>query len=198
MERPPTADGPLITPPRQLLWLAAAWALWYAAYRAYYALGGTFGMFGTPVSFADWRLVNGLGAALIVGAAGLPIATVGLWKRPRGRLALLAFGWTAFVGCVMHALVSGVMRVLSLAGAVTIDYPFWAEIDTRAADLQDLFFNEPWFLIEGLLWAAMCLVALGPGPARQRWLLSAIAAIGVLTAIGLLSGTGVIGRFVIG
>jgi hypothetical protein len=41
--------------------------------------------------------------------------------------------------------------MLSLAGLLRIEYSptVWASIDRRAADLQDLFFNEPWFLVEG-------------------------------------------------
>src|ERR687897_1681921 len=41
---------------------AAGWALAYALYRAYYAVGGAAGMFGVPVSESQWRFVNGAGA----------------------------------------------------------------------------------------------------------------------------------------
>jgi hypothetical protein len=33
--------------------ITAGWGFWYAMYRAYYGLGGTVGMFGTPVSRAS-------------------------------------------------------------------------------------------------------------------------------------------------
>jgi hypothetical protein len=35
--------------------IAAGWALFYACYRWYYAAGGTFAMFGTPVSMRQCR-----------------------------------------------------------------------------------------------------------------------------------------------
>jgi len=55
---------------------ACGWALLYAAYRLYYALGGTVGMFGTPVSMSQWRLINAVGAAIILILAVLPVATL--------------------------------------------------------------------------------------------------------------------------
>jgi hypothetical protein len=41
--------------------------------------------------------------------------------------------------------------VLSLTGVHPTHYPpgLWLSIDRRQADLQDLFFNEPWFFVEG-------------------------------------------------
>lgn len=74
----------------------------------------------------------------------------------------------------------------------------WASIDRRAADLQDLFFNEPWFLVEGLGFAALGWIALGSGGRRRWWVGKAITAISVLTVVGMLSATGVIGRTIIG
>jgi len=99
----------------------------------------------------------------------------------------------------MHALIDSIERVLSLAGLLRIEYPtMWASIDRRAADLQDLFFNEPWFLLEGLGFGAIGWIALGPG-SRRRWSVrSSIAATSVLTVIGMLSATGVIGKVIIG
>jgi hypothetical protein len=71
-------------------------------------------------------------------------------------------------------------------------------VDRRAADLQDLAFNETWFLIEGVVWARIAWLILGPSLARRWWIATAVAAIAVLTVIGLLSGLGLIGRFVVG
>jgi len=180
--------------------LAGIWALLYAIYRGYYALGGTAGMFGEPVSWSDWRLINGIAALLLLGAAALPVATARLWQRPRARVVLLAIGWVIAVGCVMHGLVDIATRLLSIAGVIQMDLPFFVagSVDRRMADAQDLFFNEPWFLIEGVLWGAMCWVELTAGRARRWWLASALAAIVALTVIGVLSSAGVIGKFIIG
>jgi hypothetical protein len=185
-------------PGDQLLWAAGAWALFYGVYRAYYALGGTAGMFGTPVSMDDWYAINGVAAAMLFGAAILPVATRQLWWRPPWRFMLVGMAWVVAVGCVMHALIGIVTRVLSLAGILTIDYPFFSSIDRTAADLQALIFNEPWFLVEGVLWGAIGWTALRSDVARRRWLLTTGGAIAVLTAIGVLSSLGVIGRFVVG
>lgn len=87
-ERATKSDGPA----RWTKWPAYAacgWALPYAAYRGYYALGGTVGMFGTPVSMSQWRLINAEGAAIILIGAVLPVATLPLWQRRQARLVLL-------------------------------------------------------------------------------------------------------------
>jgi len=169
----------------------------YAAYRGYYALGGTAGMFGTPASPAQWRAVNLAAAVMLLAVAVLPVAALPLWQRRWPRRFLLAACWVLAVGFVMHALVSDIQRVLSLAGVVHLRYPFFTAIDKHAADIQDLIFNETWFLAEGLLWAVLALLALGPSPARRWWAGTAIAATTALTATGLLSTLHVIGRIVI-
>ena len=68
------------------------------------------------------------------------------------RASLLAAGWT-------FCYVDVGQRLLSLSGKLTVRLPFWKSIDWRAADLQDLCFNEPWFLIEGILWGVIAWAA---------------------------------------
>src|SRR5690606_9640844 len=154
---------------------AAAWAGFYALYRWYYAVGGTVGVFGTPVSQAQWRLINAVGGAVIAGLAVLPLALLRSWRRPRRRSALLVPCWIVAVGCVVHALTGIVQRIVSLAGIRTVTFPpFWRTIDRRVSDLQALFFNEPWFLVTGLLWAAIAWGgALATSPRRRAWIGSA-------------------------
>lgn len=176
---------------------AAIWGLGYAAYRAYYAAGGTLAIPGIPAPAAHWRLINLIGALIIAAGAALPLAMLPLWTRRRARPVLLAICWLVAVFCCMHALVMMTERVLSLTGLLHLDYPDWTSIDRRAADLQDLFGNEPWFLLEGLAYAALAWVALDPGRRRRRWVAGAIAAVAALTALGLLSATGVIGKTII-
>lgn len=179
--------------------LAAAWAFLYALYRGYYALGGTFGMFGVPVSESEWRQINALGAAILLVGAAAPLVLLRMWCRPRIRTVLFALCWMVLVGCVAHATVNITQRVLSLMGLLTIDYPFWASIDRRQADLQDLLWNEPWFLIEGLLWAAIAWTGgLSRSRHRMAWVTSALIAIAMLTVVGLLSAFGVIGEVIVG
>lgn len=188
--------------PRRVRHVAVAltvWALAYAAYRGYYALGGQAGMIGIPASPAQFRAVNGLGAAVLVGAAAIPLLVQ--WNVRRRWVARLVpvISWVAAVGCCMHALVLVVLRVLSLAGVHATQYPpgFWLTIHARTADLQDLLLNEPWFLVEGVLWAVLGAAFL-PAGARRRWWASVAAGTLLATAVGLLSGLGVIGSFRLG
>ena len=175
------------------------WSLGYTLYRAYYALGGTVGMPGTPMSGAEWRRINAIGAVILFLTAVLAANAVKVWAHPRGRLFLLAFCWIATVGCVSHALIDIGQRIASLSGAVTISYPFWRIIDRRSADLQDLLLNEPWFLIEGLLWAWVAWSGdLRESPRRRWWIGSVITATIASTVVGLLSAFGAIGRVIIG
>jgi hypothetical protein len=178
----------------------AIWGLGYALYRGYYALGGTLRLPGTLADPSQFRLINAAAVAILAVASVLPIAMLPLWRRPRVRPVLLAVCWLVAVACTMHALIDSIERVLSLAGLLRIEYPstIWATIDRRSADLQDLFFNEPWFLLEGLGYAALGWIVLGPGRHRRWWIGSAIAATLVLTVLGLLSATGVIGKVIIG
>jgi hypothetical protein len=178
----------------------AVWGLCYALYRSYYALGGTLLLPGTPADPTQFRRINAAAVVILTVAAVLPIAVLPLWRRPRARAVLLAVWWLVAVGCSMHALIDIIQRVLSLAGLLRIEYPatVWASIDHRTADLQDLFFNEPWFLLEGLGFGAIAWIVLGAGRGRRLWVGSAIAATLALTVIGLLSATGVIGRVIIG
>jgi hypothetical protein len=114
-------------------------------------LGGTLLLPGKPADPVQFRLINAVAAVILVIAAALPIAVLPLWRIPRARWVLLAVCWAVAVGCWTHALINSIQRVLRLAGLLPIEYSstVWASIDRRAADLQDLFFNEPWFLVEG-------------------------------------------------
>jgi len=185
-------------PPRPRTWLvvvASGWALFYAVYRAYYALGGTVGLIGRPVSESRLQAINGVGAAIILVAAVLPWLVL---RSGRFRRITPALGWIVAVGCCMHALVDAILRVLSLTGVHPTRLPssVWASYDRRSADLQDLFLNEPWFLVQGLLWAALTLSVVRRAR-RRAWLVSAILATAALTVVGVLSGLDVLGSFTI-
>ena len=99
----------------------AVWSLGYALYRSYYALGGTLLLPGTPADPAQFRLINAAAVVILAIAAVLPIAMLPLWQRPRARPVLLAVCWVIAVGCVMHALIDSIERILSLAGLLTIE-----------------------------------------------------------------------------
>ena len=73
----------------------------------------------------------------------------------------------------------------------------WVSYDRRVADLQDVLLNEPWFFVEGLLWAALALTLVSPR-GRRPWVTSALVAVAALTTLGVLSGLGLIGSFTVG
>jgi hypothetical protein len=180
--------------------LLAGCGLLYALYRGYYGFGGTFGVVGRMVSMSEWRDINLGAAAVLLVLAALPVAALAAWQRPRPRALLLALCWVLATGLVMHSLIMDTQRVLSLAGTMHIRYPgpsVWATFNGRAADLEDLAFNETWFLADGLLWGALAWIALGRSRARRWWTGTALAATATMTLIGLLSAFGVIGRFVV-
>ena len=177
----------------------SACSLVYALYRGYYGLGGTIGMIGTPSSESSWRATN-LGAAVVLLlVALLPFAALQLWPRPAWRRAVLVVAWGLAAGGVMHALIMDVQRVASLAGLHHIRYPAskWRSRDDHAADLQDLFFNETWFLVEGVLWGVLGWSLAGRSRSGRRWLAGALTAVAALTCIGLLSAFAVVGRVIV-
>ena len=174
----------------------AAWSFAYACYRAYYALGGEFGMIGEPNSLAQWRAINAFGTVVIALAGIVPLIAL---RANTVRSLLPVFCWVAAVGCGMHALVDITLRVLSVTGVYPTQLPasVWHSFDRDSADLQDLLLNEPWFLVEGMLWAALGIATVR-ALSRRTWMLSALAACALLTIVGVLSGVGAIGSVRVG
>jgi hypothetical protein len=153
-------------------------------------------MIGRPVSDAQFRAINAVGAAIILAAAALPVVAVRV--RGLGR-AMPVVGWLAAVGCCMHALVDTTLRMLSVTGVHPTQLPadVWLSFDRHAADIQDLLLNEPWFLVEGLLWG-MFGATFVPPQRRRAWVGSAVLTTLLLTVVGVLSGLDVIDTFRIG
>lgn len=177
--------------------IAAIWCFWYAMYRAYYGLGGTVGMFRVPRSEDQWRTINLLGAGLLLVIALLPLAILPLWRRPRIRPILLGLCWLLAVGFIMHALIDDIQRILSLTGVLDLRYPLFITVNRRTADLQDLVFNETWVLIEGVLWGILGWMNLRSSRTRRWWIGTALAAVAVMSAIGLLTAFGALGKIII-
>lgn len=181
---------------RKVVLALVLWTLPYACYRAYYAAGGDFGMVGQPASIAQFRNINAVGAAVILVAAIVP--PIAMRVRILRR-AMPALGWIGAVGCCMHALVDWTLRAFSLTGVHPTQLPasLWRSFDRRAADLQDLLLNEPWFFVDGLLWGILA-VPLVTASRRRPWIVSAVVCCLLLSVVGILSGIGVIGSFYFG
>lgn len=195
-------DGGGTAAVRVLSLLASGLGLLYAVYRGYYALGGTVGMPGVPTSHAQWIFLNAFAAVVILAGAAVPLVALPLWRRRVARPVLLTLFSVAAVGLVMHGLIDETQRILHLAGLagrfhIVVHLAGWDAIDMRVADLQDILFNEPWFLALGLVCGAIVWTVLGRRPARDWWLMGAIAATAVCVVFGLLSAAGVIGRAIV-
>jgi hypothetical protein len=150
----------------------ALWSLGYALYRGYYAVGGTRFLPGTPADAQQFRLIKAVAVVILVIAAAVPLAMLLLWRRQKGTAGA---AWRVLVcrsglhyACHDRQHRAGAQP---RRGCYRLNTPprVWASIDHRAADLQDLFFNEPWFLFEGLGYTALAWIGLGPGSQRRWW-----------------------------
>ena len=201
--RPPSPESEHDTPRglRALAWTAAGWSTLYALYRGYYAFGGTLALPGRlrGDAHATFAAINAFAmVALLLGAGAALLAP--RIRSTRFRIAYVVGCWAVAVGCVMHALVDMTVRVLSIGGALAVAYPsaLWSSVDVRAADLQDLFGNEPWFLVEGVLFGAIGVLCVRSRRGRRGFLLSAVLASAVAVTIGLLTASGHLPRLIVG
>jgi hypothetical protein len=185
---------------RRLYIVASLWATWYALYRAYYALGGMGFLFGTIAEPSVFRRVNALGAAVIFILAFLPLVVLKLWNSEKWHRFALAVCWLIAVAACAHAFIDMTQRILSLSGHLHVQYDMkvWQSINYHKSDLQDLLFNEPWFLVEGLLFAMIGWKNMPSRPRRLQWIISVGLLVAVMSIIGILSATGVIGKLIIG
>ena len=143
------------------------------AYRGYYAAGGTAFLPGTirapkaSSSSSTWRP-----SSLSPSPQCFPGHAAPWAGADHGWCCWACAGWSRWL---LHACLNEMaQRVLSVAGLVHIHYPpLWATVNDRAADLQNLFGNEPWFLLQGLAFGALGWIVLGPGRPRWRWAVSA-------------------------
>lgn len=177
---------------------ACSWGALYGVYRLYYGLGGTGFIPGELSSAATFRYINLFAAAVMLVLAVLPIVMYRVRNSARWKHWVLIVCWLVAVACCSHALIDIVQRILSLTGHLQIHYPssIWYTVNYKEADLQDLFGNEPWFLIEGLLFAAIGWWN-APTIAHRKWAYTLLGAIGVSTAIGILVSVGAIDGMVI-
>jgi hypothetical protein len=114
-------------------------------------------MTGVRVSRAQFESINLVGAVIVAAIGVVPVIGLATWRHARVRRDLLALSWALAVGLVMHGLVDDVQRVASLLGLHEVNYPAsaWRSVDRYQADIQDLVFNETWFIGDGLLFATI-------------------------------------------
>lgn len=177
---------------------ASLWGVLYGVYRLYYGLGGTSFIPGELSSAIAFRYINLVAAMVMLVLALLPLVIYRVRNSARWKLWVFIVCWLVAVACLSHALIDIVQRILSLTGHLQIQYPssIWHTVDYREADLQDLFGNEPWFLIEGLLFAVIGWWNTSKRM-RRKWMLTLVGAVVISTIIGLLVAVGVIDRTMI-
>ena len=177
---------------------ASIWGALYAVYRLYYGLGGMSFIPGELSSAATFRSTNLVAVAVMLVLALLPLAMYRVKNSAKWKFWVVIVCWLVAVACCSHALIDITQRILSLTGQLQIQYPssIWHSVNYKEADLQDLFGNEPWFLIEGLLFAAIGWWSIPKGKHRI-WALTLLGAVGVSTVVGILVAVGFIGRTVI-
>ncbi len=175
--------------PRGGLWpVTTALSVWSGLYvvpHIYWAAGGGVGFSALKPSATareDWEAINAVASVILL----IPVAIGLLLPRTsshRPRALLLAACLAGASIAMSHGVFGIVYRVLNLIGAVDIDgEPFTPT--QHAWVIWDLYIFEPWFLIEGMLFAAAGRAAMAGAHAQDRWLLA--CALGV--SLGLISG----------
>jgi hypothetical protein len=178
------------SPPRALLLAGCgllAWSLAYAVPHVYWALGGGAGLSAVAPSASalpQWRAINWAASPVLVLAGLIGAGLIWSWGRSRrwGLALLLA----ALAGCSIaasHGVYGIVSRVLQVAGVTGVDGQAF-DAARHPWVLWDLLVFEPWFLIEGVLFAVAGWCYLVSPVDRRRW----VAACAVGVAVGLLSG----------
>jgi hypothetical protein len=180
-------------PPRDRLWLFAtalsAWSLLYVLPHLYWAVGGELGFSGLKPSATaqeGWQAINAAASVILLlpVAIGLALQRArwhGLW-----RALLLAACLAGASIAVSHGVYGIVYRLLNIVGVVEVDGRGFTTAEHPWV-LWDLFVFEPWFIIEGVLFATAGWASMSGSESRRRWQL------GCLVGISLALTSGVFG-----
>jgi hypothetical protein len=180
---------------RTIARLAALVTLINIPIHAHWALGGTFLLPASSqmVAANDLRAVNwAVSLILLAGAAAIwTLPSFRRTDRPPRRLTKLYFETVVFfigvgaVVCISHALFGFLTKGLYIAGLYAVDFPgALTEHQKWSAAVIDLLVFEPWFLLEGIMLAAVGW-AVQPTARRKRiWL----AIVGTVTVLLLAMG----------
>ncbi len=178
--------------PRDRLWVFApalsVWSVLYVLPHVYWAVGGDFG-FSTlkPSATAQegWQAINALASVILL----LPVAIGLALPRARSHRLARALLLTACLGgasiAMSHGVYGIVYRVLNIVGVVDIDGQRFTTAQHPWV-LWDLFVFEPWFLIEGGLFAGAGWASMSGAESGRRWLLGCLVGISLAMASGVL------------
>ncbi len=182
---PPTSPGTNLV----LVASAIAVTVWSVAYlvpHLYWAIGGTHGLSAVKPSaraLPEWRAINWAASGVLALPAMLAVALVRARSRAlKAGLLLVCLAGSSIAAA--HGLYGIVYRALIVSGTIDVDgEPF--DASRHGWVIWDLAVFEPWFLIEGLLLAALG-AAVTPTCFRRRWIIACAAGIGFATLTGLL------------
>ena len=178
---------PYRSPSRCLVWSAYAVLMWSAAFgllHLLWALGmGVAMLKPSALEISLFRVANLVTAVLLTAVGFLGPMFIHLRKRRFLSWLLLAIAW---VGCSLstsHGIYGLIHRILQIEGVVELESgPF--NPSEHAYVLWDLIVFEPWFTIEGILFAIIGWCYLEQARHRQIWVLLCI--VGII--VGLITG----------
>ena len=154
----------------------------------YWALGGTalLGMvMPSAPNLPQWRSINAIGTVMLTVAGLVALVMPRVSRTSPLRWPFLAFALLGTSLGVAHGIYGMTLRTLQVAGVQPVpNGPF--DASTHAWVLWDLLAIEPWFTIEGVLFAMLGYHFLESSKARHRWVGLCVLGIVVALASALL------------
>ena len=164
----------------------AVWSVAYMVPHVYWALDGTIGLSALKPSapaLPEWRAINW--AATVVLAVPALIALALMRARPGAfKASLLIASLAGAAIAAGHGVYGIVYRSLTVAGVVDVDGQSF-DASRHGWVVWDLLVFEPWFLIEGLLFAGVGWAA-SPPAWRRTWIVACVIGVGLATTSGLV------------
>ncbi|MBU8878219.1 DUF3995 domain-containing protein [Bacillus sp. FJAT-29790] len=152
----------------------------------YWALGGRMGLFLLKPSVAvssQFQLINWVATPIFIAAGLVGLGFIYLGNRKILRLLLLSI---SVLGCSIataHGIFGIIYRGLQITGVIGLENGTF-DIHDDMYVVWDLVIFEPWFLIEGILFAIAGWSQLKRARSRKVWL--AVCMLG--TTVGLVTG----------
>jgi hypothetical protein len=166
--------------------MLSVWSVGYLVPHLYWALGGTIGLSAVKPSASalpEWRAINGAASGVLALPALVAAALVRA-RRGAVKTGLLLITLAGSAIAASHGVYGIVYRSLIIAGAIDVDGRSF-DASRHGWVIWDLLVFEPWFLIEGLLFAALGGAATSRS-SRPRWIVGCAAATALATVTGLI------------
>ena len=169
-------------------WSLAVWSIAYVLPHLYWGLGGETGLSAVRPSASampEWEDINLVASLVLTIPAAIGIGLIRFAGERRVARPLLIASWLGVAIAAGHGLFGIVYRTLHVAGVTDIDGRSF-ELDRHGWVLWDLLVFEPWFLIEGILFAAVGRAALTGMEAKRRWTIACVVGVALATLSGIV------------